>query len=63
MNDRATQILIFIAFALQQFDEATREEQAREGKTAAELLDDGLSRVNANEQLGQVLKKKFSEPT
>ena len=61
MSDKATLILIFIAFALQQFDEATREEQARDGKTAAELLDSSLLRVNANDELGQQLAKKFAQ--
>lgn len=47
------------AFALQQFDEASQEEQARTGKSAVELLDSALEQSGANEQLAATLREKF----
>lgn len=60
MNDQALKIAAIIAYALQQFYEASQEEQARTGKSAAELLDSALERSNANEGLAAKLKEKFS---
>lgn len=55
----ALQIAQIIALGLSMWDQATKDEQERTGKTAAELLDHALAGTLENEQYGARLKAKF----
>jgi hypothetical protein len=57
--ETALVIAKLIGFAYRQFDEATKAEQLRTGKSAAELLEHAFAGTLENERLGAELKDKF----
>ena len=58
--EAALAIAQVIGFAYRQFDAATKAEQQRTGKSAAELLEHALAGTLENERLGAELKDKFT---
>ena len=60
MGEQAIIIASLVLKAWQLWDNHTQAEQQRSGKTAAQLLDDTLAQIGANDEYAQQLKDKFS---